>query len=110
MIARKNRIRRLKYLAGRVSFGLLRLNDYSTYVYPDNWYRGHRENRRFFESILLNPRTAERGYYDMTAVREALRKERRGSPNFGTIASLTTFELFNRYYIDGDPPPTGSRS
>ncbi len=108
MIARKNGIKKLKYLAGRASLGMLRFNDYNTYVYPDNWYRGHSENRNFFESVLLDPQTADRGYYDMDMVEQVLTKQRRGAQDFGTIASLTTFELFNRHFIDGNSPPSRS--
>jgi len=85
--------------------GRINIDDLNTYVHPDNWYRRYRTNRRFVESILLDDRTARRGYYEMNEVRNLLKKQTYGSDNFGTLASLTAFELFNRWYIDGDTPP-----
>ena len=41
----------------------------------------------------------------MAVVRDMLHKERRGSSMFGPLAGLVTFELFSRYFIDGESPP-----
>jgi asparagine synthase (glutamine-hydrolysing) len=102
----RQRMERVRYLIGRVSLGMINLKDHNTYVHPDAWYREQRENSRFVEGILLDDRTEARGYYDMEWVRILLAKERRGSNNVGTLATLTTFELFNRYFIDGESPPS----
>jgi hypothetical protein len=99
------RHRRLRYLVGRATQGLVNLDNPNTYVHPDNWYRRFRANRRFFESILLDERTANRGYYDMAVVRTMLKKQARGSSLFGPLDGLVTFELFNRYFIDGEAAP-----
>ncbi len=105
-LRRRRRMDRIRYLVGRASCGLINLKDHNTYVHPDAWYREYRENSRFMEGVLLDDRTAARGYYDMAVVRRLLAKERRGSNNVGTLASLTTFELFNRYFVDGEAPPS----
>jgi asparagine synthase (glutamine-hydrolysing) len=104
----RRRKERLRHLIGRASAGRLNLKDHNTYLHPDIWYRQSLASRRFFEAILTDERTAARGYYDMAEVRHILQKQRNGSNNFYTIASLATFELFNRYFIDGDTPPGGT--
>ena len=106
MLALRRRQAKMRYWLKRLSMGRINIDDLNTYVHPDNWYRRYPANRRFVESILLDDRTARRGYYDMNEVRKLLKKQTRGSDNFGTLASLTAFELFNRWYIDGDAPPT----
>jgi len=105
MLARRQRQARMRHWLKRLSLGRINLDDLNTYVHPDHWYRRHRSNRQFVEGVLLDPRTAARGFYDMTTVKGLLRKQALGSDNFGTLASLTGFELFNRWYIDGDAPP-----
>ena len=60
---------------------------------------------RFFEDILLDNRTLARGFFNKQSISHLLKKQAVGSNNFGTIATLATFELFNRYFIDGEEPP-----
>jgi len=104
--AHRERMNHLRYLATRLSMGQYNPKDYHTYVFPDAWYREYPENRHFYERILLDPRTAARGYYNMAAVRRLLWKQAIGSASYNVIAGLATFELFNRYFIDGETPPT----
>jgi hypothetical protein len=104
-LRRRRRMERLRYLVGRASLGQINLKDRLTYLYPDAWYREHPENRRFFETILLDDRTEQRDYYEMDVVRTLLAKQRRGGDYEVTLAALITFELFNRYFVDGDSPP-----
>jgi|GEM_PF-2409041 len=103
--ARRKRIARAKQLLSRLTLGRVDLHDYHTYVYHDHWYRAARANRDLIEGVLLDRRTFDRGYYNRREVERLLRRERLGSSSFGPIAALTTFELFNRYFIDGDSPP-----
>jgi asparagine synthase (glutamine-hydrolysing) len=95
----------VRHYIGRLSLGTINLYDYNNYVQLNQWYRIYKGNRRFFESILLDKRTLERGYYNEETVRVLLKKQARGSTNFNVISSLATFELFNRYFIDGQDPP-----
>ncbi len=99
----------VRYYLGRLSLGKINLYNYHNYTQPDQWYRQYPANRRFFENILLDSRTLNRGYFNPEAVKTLLTKESRGSNGFAVIASLTTFELFNRYFIDKDAPPVFKR-
>jgi len=101
----RERINRLRYVAGRVSLGRVCLYDHHTFLHQDIWYRKYAENRAFFEGILLDLRTSQRGFFDMSAIRRILRKQAHGSSSYEVIAKLATFELFNRFFIDGDPHP-----
>jgi hypothetical protein len=105
MQAKKARQSKTRYWLRRLSMGRINIDNLNTYVHPDNWYRRYPANRKFIESVLLDNRTTARGYFDMNGVRDVLRKQRLGSDNFGTLALLTAFELFNRWYVDGDAPP-----
>lgn len=101
----RKRIARAKYWLGRLSAGHIKLYDYRTYLHQNIWYRRYAENRRFFEGVLLDPRTATRGFYNIPAIEALLKKQTHGSSNYQVIAILATFELFNRYFIEGDDPP-----
>jgi len=92
--------KQLMYYAERFSRGLLNLHDYSTYVHYDQWYRSHSGIRDFFESVLLDQRTLQRGYYDPVALRSLLNYQRRGGNAFGVLSHFVSFELFNRLYRD----------
>ncbi len=102
----KTRKAKMRYLIGRLSMGKINLYDYNNYVQLNQWYRQYPKNRHFYEGILLDRRTLDRGYYNEAAIRILLKKQARGSSNFFVISNLATFELFNRYFIDGDSPPS----
>jgi len=102
----KARKARMRYLIGRLSMGKINLYDNNNYVQLNQWYRQYNKNRQFFESLLLDKRTLDRGFYNEEAVMMILKKQVRGSSNFHVISNLATFELFNRYFIDGDSSPS----
>jgi hypothetical protein len=106
MRARKDLMR---YYLGRLSYGNINLYNYHNYTQPDQWYRKYPANKKFFENILLDPRTLNRGYFNGEAVNTLLKKQAHGSNSFSVISSLATFELFNRYFIDRDDPPKYER-
>jgi asparagine synthase (glutamine-hydrolysing) len=99
----------MRYYLGRLSYGKINLYNYHNYTQPDQWYRKYPANRKFFENILLDPRTLNRGYFNAEAVKMLLKKQAHGSNSFSVISSLATFELFNRYFIDRDDPPKYER-
>lgn len=96
---------RTRYYLGRLSIGKINLYDRYNYVQVNQWYRQYKANRRFFEDIILDKRTFDRGYFNESAVRTILKKQAHGSNYFGTISTLASIELFFRYFIDGDEPP-----
>jgi hypothetical protein len=93
-------ILKLKHYVGRISHGNIITYDMKRYSHPDQNYRSHRQNREYFESILLDDRTFRRGYYNRPHIEFLLRQQRRGANNFGLLDSLMSFELFNRLFID----------
>ncbi|OGC91170.1 MAG: hypothetical protein A2W25_10295 [candidate division Zixibacteria bacterium RBG_16_53_22] len=96
----KKRIKRLKYLAERVSRGRLRFYDRDAYIHYDQWYRAHREIRDFYEGILLDDRTLRRGYFNRPYLELLLKRERTGGDSYYAVCHMATFELFNRIFID----------
>lgn len=96
---------RTRYYLSRISRGKINLYDRYNYVQINQWYRQYKANRKYFEDILLDKRTIDRGYYREDTIRNLLKKQRLGSNYFGTISNLATLELFHRYFIDGDEPP-----
>jgi asparagine synthetase B (glutamine-hydrolysing) len=92
--------KQMMHYAERLSLGLLNFHDYSTYVHYDQWYRSHRKIREFFETVLLDQRTLQRGYFDHRALESLLKYQRRGGNAFGVLSHLVSFELFNRLYCE----------
>ena len=70
---------------------------------PDeSWYRG--PSMEELRSLLLDPRTLGRGYFEPEAVRRVLDEHRAGRRNHRLLLwSLICFEWWNRLFIDGDP-------
>ena len=70
---------------------------------PDeSWYRG--PSMEELRSLLLDPRTLDRGYFEPAAVRRVLDEHRAGQRNHRLLLwSLICFEWWNRLFVDGDP-------
>ena len=100
------RYSRFRYLLGRLTFGKIMLNNPYSFMQRDKWITQNRENINFYRDILLDKRTGERGYFNLPAIDTLLKKQAHGSWNYMTLSTLATFELFNRYFIDGDDPPS----
>jgi len=98
----KKRMKRLKYLGERVSRGHLKFYDKDAYTHHDQWYRANRAVRDFYEGILFDSRTLNRGYLDRSFLERLVKREREGGDGYYTICSLATFELFNRLFIDAN--------
>jgi asparagine synthase (glutamine-hydrolysing) len=69
---------------------------------PDaSWYRGRTMEQ--IRSLLLDPRTLDRGYFRPQAVRDVLDEHLAGRRNHRLLIwSLLCFEWWNRLFIDGD--------
>jgi asparagine synthase (glutamine-hydrolysing) len=67
------------------------------------WYRT--VLRTWLEEILLDKRTAERGYYDGQGIRQLIDEHMSGRYNRSLqFGLLLAFELWNRLFIDGETP------
>ena len=88
------------HYAERASMGKLRLYDSRRYLHQNQWYRKSRKVSSYFEDILLDSKTANRGYFNMNEVKSMLNQQKRGVMYFQELASLISFELFNRLFVD----------
>jgi len=80
--------------------GRLKLYDSRRYLHQNQWYRASKNVSNYFETILLDPKTASRGYFNMDEVRSMLDKQRKGVMYFQELANLISFELFHRLFVD----------
>jgi asparagine synthase (glutamine-hydrolysing) len=62
------------------------------------WFR--HELRGWVKSILLDPRTLDRGYWDANALRQMVQEHQQGRPTTKQIAALISLELWHRMYQD----------
>ena len=88
------------HYAERASMGRLKLYDSRRYLHQNQWYRASKNVSNYFETILLDPKTASRGYFNMDEVRSMLDKQRKGVMYFQELANLISFELFHRLFVD----------
>ena len=68
------------------------------------WFRG--KLHATVRSVLLDPRTLERGYFRPEYVRRILDRHRDGSEDLGRrLFALVVLELWHRRYVDGEASP-----
>lgn len=98
--------RRTRFLVSRLSGGYVNLPpDRSKFTHDNHWYRTVPRVRQWFESILLDLRTLDRGYYDREGIRRLLRLQMTRGYLFDLLSRLVAFEYWNRFFIDGEAPP-----
>jgi len=97
--------KQLHFVLGRLTHGRLSLPDRRTYVHYAHWFRTVPRLRHWIESILLSDRALARGYTDRARVVQLLETEQRTGYAFDEIARLVTFEMWNRFFVDREPPP-----
>lgn len=88
------------HYAERASMGSLKIYDSRRYLHQNQWYRASKKVSSYFETVLLDPKTADRGYFNMDEVRLMLDKQKKGVMYFQELASLISFELFHRLFVD----------
>jgi len=93
-------IRKSKYYAERISKGKLRFYDMRAYIHPEQLFRSHNKMAAYFQEILLDDRTASRGYYNMKRLETLFKWQKEGGYGFYPLSSLLAFEVFNRLYMD----------
>ncbi len=69
---------------------------------PDrSWYRG--PTMDYIQSVLLDPRALERGYFEPAYVRRVLDEHAAAARNHRLLIwSLLCFEWWNRLFVDGE--------
>jgi asparagine synthase (glutamine-hydrolysing) len=91
---------RAKYFAERLSGGRLILYDMTRYQHFNQWYRSDKKIPKFYEDILLDSKTINRGYYNKKNLQQMLKKQRQGSWLIFELSELLAFEMFNRLFVD----------
>lgn len=92
----------LRFVLGRATAGRLSIPDRRTYVHYAHWYRTVPALRSWIESILLDQRTLDRGYYSRAGIKKLLRLQMAKGYVFEVLARLVTFEYWNRFFVDGE--------
>ncbi|MCK4626047.1 MAG: hypothetical protein KAV00_12095 [Phycisphaerae bacterium] len=99
-----------RFLLGRLTGGRLSLPDRGTYVHYNHWYRTVPSLRKWIESILLDDRTLDRGYYERAGIERLLHLEMTRGYLFSALATLVAFEYWNRFFVDKQLPNKHSES
>ena len=90
----------MKYYAQRLSKGKLRFYDMRNYAHFSQWYRSDKRIYSYYEDILLDKKTIDRGYYDRDNLEKLLIRQRHGGNSFFELSNFLAFELFHRLFID----------
>lgn len=91
---------KLGYYLERLSKGKLRYYNPDNYIHHNQWYRADSAISDYFNDLLMDSKTLDRGFYDKSNIRALLKRQNSGGDSFYAISSLASFELFNRLFID----------
>jgi len=102
-INQRKMLRQWRRRLNRISKGLIPPTTRRTHFYVDYdaWLR--RELRRWTESILLDTRTLNRDYWNVSAITQLMEdhlRGKRGKRLARKITALISFELWHRMYLD----------
>lgn len=101
--ARHTQFRRCRRRLSKFTRGLIPPGKKSFYVDYSSWLR--HELRDWVETVLLDPRTLNRGYWNPSAVTrfvaDFMRQKKQGQHAPRAITALISFELWHRMYLDG---------
>jgi asparagine synthase (glutamine-hydrolysing) len=91
--------RELRDRVYRLTSGRVILPYYREYKDTSYWLRAHL--RDWVEDILMSQRTADRGYFNISYIRQLIDEHMSGEHNHRSrICTLLTFELWHRSFID----------
>ncbi|MBE9513735.1 MAG: hypothetical protein IMY83_01700 [Chloroflexi bacterium] len=97
---RRNVLERWRRRLRKISIGLIPPMGTRFFVDYNRWLR--RELRGWAESILLDPQTLNRDYWNAPAITQLWEDHLRGNRNLAqALTALITFELWHRMYLDG---------
>lgn len=93
----------LGVLIRKFSFHRIRLyhhrKDFHDY---DEWIRKNKRVKKYFLSILLDNKTLNRKYFNPDYIKKLIQLHMNGKQNYSRqLASLLTFELWHRQFVDG---------
>lgn len=91
---------RVKYYIQRLSKGKIKMYDMRNYAHFSQWYRSDKKIYSYYEDILLDTKTIDRGYYNRENLEKLLIRQRHGGNSFFELSNFLAFELFNRMFID----------
>ncbi len=94
------RINRYGYLAERLTQGHFKYYNPKNYSHFSQWYRADKRVRQFYEGVLLDQTTVQRGYFNRPTIEKFLNRMRKGGDSFFQLSDLVAFELFHRMFID----------
>ena len=94
------KVQRMKYYVQRLSKGKIRLYDMRNYSHFSQWYRSDKRIYSFYEDVLLDRKTIDRGYYNRDTLEKLLIRQRHGGNSFFELSNFLAFELFQRLFID----------
>lgn len=94
------RINKYGYYLERLTQGQFKYYNPKNYSHFSQWYRADRRVREFYEGVLLDQRTIQRGYFNRPTVEKFLERQRKGGNSFFQLSDLVAFELFHRLFLD----------
>ena len=96
-------MREFRFILGRLTHGRISLRDPFDCTNYTHWYRTVPRLRHWVQSVLLDERTLARGYFDREGIQRLLRINMTRGYVFTTLATLITFEYWNRFFVDRLP-------
>ncbi len=94
------KVNRYGYLLERLTQGHFKYYNPKNYSHFSQWYRADTRVREFYEGVLLDQRTVQRGYFNRPTIEKFLERQRKGGNSFFQLSDLVAFELFHRMFID----------
>ncbi len=94
------RVNRYGYLLERLTQGHFKYYNPKNYSHFSQWYRADKRVRQFYEGVLLDQKTIQRGYFNRPTIERFLERQRKGGNSFFQLSDLVAFELFHRMFID----------
>jgi len=84
-----------------ITRGSVSIPDKIGYPDYDEWIRKDMRLRSFFEDVLLDERTLNRGYFNEHYVRKMVKSHMSSKKDYGKeLYALLTFELWHRLFVD----------
>jgi len=100
-LGRLIKMRRLKRRLRNITGGLICKSLKTTYPDLDEWIREDSKLNKFFENIIFDERTLNRGYFNKEYVTKVFNEHVSRKKDYSELlCAIVTFELWNRLFID----------
>ena len=103
-LRRRSRLDRLRYAVVRLSGGRVGFRIPHGFPHYGGWYRRWPAVRNYVDGILLDERTAERGFWQPDGLQQLLKMLRGGRNLWSTVGGILMIEVLCRQLLDGDVP------